>query len=301
MVYKATVAETGEVVAIKKVFQDKRYKNRELQILKILKHPNCIEMKQSFYTNGDKPDEVYLNVVMDYIPDTLNKVMKTYIKMKQMVPPLLVKIYSYQLMRSLAYIHAIGICHRDIKPHNVLVDTSSHILKLCDFGSAKQLIQGEPNIAYICSRYYRAPELIFGYTNYNCSIDVWSVGCVIAELMLGRPIFPGESGVDQLVEIIKILGTPTKEQILAMNPEYREYKFPQIKPMPWEKVYRSKTPKEAINFVASLLVYDPAKRPRPLAALLDSYFDELRDPNTRLPNGMPLPDLFNFTEGKFKG
>jgi len=94
-------------------------------------------MKQSFYTNGDKPDEVYLNVVMDYIPDTLNKVMKTYIKMKQMVPPLLVKIYSYQLMRSLAYIHAIGICHRDIKPHNVLVDTSSHILKLCDFGSAK--------------------------------------------------------------------------------------------------------------------------------------------------------------------
>ncbi len=94
-------------------------------------------MKQSFYTNGDKPDEVYLNVVMDYIPDTLNKVMKTYLKMKQMVPPLLIKLYSYQLMRSLAYIHAIGICHRDIKPHNVLVDTSSHILKLCDFGSAK--------------------------------------------------------------------------------------------------------------------------------------------------------------------
>lgn len=94
-------------------------------------------MRQSFYTNGDKPDEVYLNVVMDYIPETLNKVMKTYLKMKQMVPPLLVKMYSYQLMRSLAYIHAIGICHRDIKPHNVLVDTSSHILKLCDFGSAK--------------------------------------------------------------------------------------------------------------------------------------------------------------------
>ena len=137
VVYKASVAETGEIVAIKKVFQDKRYKNRELQILKFLKHPNCIEMRQSFYTNGDKPEEVYLNVVMDYIPETLNKVMKTYLKMKQMVPPLLVKLYSYQLMRSLAYIHALGICHRDIKPHNVLVDTSSHILKLCDFGSAK--------------------------------------------------------------------------------------------------------------------------------------------------------------------
>lgn len=82
VVYKASVAETGEIVAIKKVFQDKRYKNRELQILKVLKHPNCIEMRQSFYTNGDKPDEVYLNVVMDYIPETLNKVMKTYLKMK---------------------------------------------------------------------------------------------------------------------------------------------------------------------------------------------------------------------------
>ena len=70
---------------------------------------------------------------------------------------------------------------------------------------------GEPNVSYICSRYYRAPELIFGNSNYTTSIDVWSVGCVIAELMLGQPIFPGESGVDQLVEIIKILGTPSKE------------------------------------------------------------------------------------------
>jgi glycogen synthase kinase 3 beta len=129
-------------------------------------------------------------------------------------------------LRSIAYIHAKGICHRDIKPQNILVDTSSHILKLCDFGSAKQLVKGEPNVSYICSRYYRAPELIFGNSNYDTYIDVWSVGCVIAELMLGQPIFPGESGVDQLVEIIKILGTPSKEEILAMNPDYNEYRFP---------------------------------------------------------------------------
>lgn len=97
-------------------------------------------MRQHFYSQGDKPDETYLNVVMDFIPDTLYKVMKSYLKMKQMVPPLLVKLYSYQMMRSIAYIHALGICHRDIKPQNVLVDTSNHILKLCDFGSAKQLV-----------------------------------------------------------------------------------------------------------------------------------------------------------------
>lgn len=113
-----------------------------------------------------------------------------------MVPNILVKLYAYQLLRSIAYIHALGICHRDIKPQNILVDPASHVLKLCDFGSAKQLVVGEPNVSYICSRYYRAPELIFGNSDYNCVIDVWSVGCVIAELMLGQPIFPGESGVD---------------------------------------------------------------------------------------------------------
>lgn len=82
-----------------------------------------------------------------------------------------------------------------------------------------------------------------------------------------------------------------------MNPEYKEYKFPQIKAQNWEKIFRSRTPKEAIVFVSKLLVYDPAYRPRPLPSLMDSYFDELRDQNARLPNGMPLPDLFNFTAG----
>jgi glycogen synthase kinase 3 beta len=200
-------------------------------------------------------------------------------------------------LRSIAYIHAKGICHRDIKPQNILVDTSSHILKLCDFGSAKQLVKGEPNVSYICSRYYRAPELIFGNSNYDTYIDVWSVGCVIAELMLGQPIFPGESGVDQLVEIIKMLGTPSKEEILAMNPDYNEYRFPQIRPLPWDKVFRHRTPREAIDFVSRLLVYDPLKRPTPLGALLDPFFDELRDKDTRLPNGAPLPAFFNFTPG----
>ncbi len=109
----------------------------------------------------------------------------------------------YQLFRSLAYIHSMGICHRDIKPQNLLLDPESAVLKLCDFGSAKQLVKGELNVSYICSRYYRAPELIFGATDYTCNIDIWSAGCVLAELLLGQPIFPGDSGVDQLVEIIK--------------------------------------------------------------------------------------------------
>ncbi len=310
MVFKATVETNGreETVAIKKVFQDKRYKNRELSILQELHHPNCIEMKHSFYTTGDKvsgraltpqgSEETYLNVVMDYIPETAYKVMKSYLKNRQMVPSIIVKLYAYQMMRSIAYIHALGICHRDIKPQNILIDTKNHILKMCDFGSAKKLVPDEPNVSYICSRYYRAPELIFGNSQYSTQIDVWSVGCVIAELMLGQPIFPGESGVDQLVEIIKVLGTPQKDQIQAMNPNYKEYRFPQIKPLPWNKVFRSKTDPQAIEFVARLLQYDPSGRPNPIEALEDKFFDELRVKGACFKDGTQFPPLFNFTPGK---
>lgn len=201
----------------------------------------------------------------------------------------------YQLFRSLAYIHSMGICHRDIKPQNLLLDPESAILKLCDFGSAKQLVKGELNVSYICSRYYRAPELIFGATDYTCNIDIWSAGCVLAELLLGQPIFPGDSGVDQLVEIIKVLGTPTREQIRQMNPNYQEFKFPQIRAHPWNKVFRPRTPPEAIHLASKLLEYTPASRITPLEACAHAFFDELREPNNKLPNGRDLPPLFNLT------
>ncbi|GAN03353.1 pkinase-domain-containing protein [Mucor ambiguus] len=296
VVYQAKVIETGESVAIKKVFQDRRFKNRELQIMRCVWHPNVVALKAFFYSHDQvKKDDLYLNLVLEYIPETLYRTSRNYAKARQPVPMLYVKLYTYQLMRALAFIHSLGICHRDIKPQNLLIDSNTGVLKLCDFGSAKALHAGEPNVSYICSRYYRAPELIFGATNYTCSIDVWSAGCVMAELMLCQPLFPGESAIDQLVEIIKVLGTPTKEQLLAMNPSYTEHRFPQIKPHPFSKVFRSRTPEDAIAFITKTLQYEPLRRLTAFQSLADPFFDELRNPNVSMINGKPMPPLFNFT------
>jgi glycogen synthase kinase 3 beta len=115
---------------------------------------------------------VYLNLVLEFVPETVYRASRYFNKMKTVMPILEVKLYIYQLFRSLAYIHSMGICHRDIKPQNLLLDPSTGVLKLCDFGSAKILVENEPNVSYICSRYYRAPELIFGATNYTTKIGM---------------------------------------------------------------------------------------------------------------------------------
>lgn len=102
-----------------------------------------------------------------------------------------VKLYTYQMFRGLAYMHIHNIANRDLKPQNTLINRETHHAVICDLGSAKVLDPKEPNIAYICSRYYRAPELVFGSRFYSPVIDVWSMACVIAEMMIGRPLFPG--------------------------------------------------------------------------------------------------------------
>jgi glycogen synthase kinase 3 beta len=157
--------------------------------MRIVRHPNIVELKAFFYNNGERvrcpfcgpasclltanqpqKDEVYLNLVLEFVPETVYRASRYFNKMKSVMPILEVKLYIYQLFRSLAYIHSQGICHRDIKPQNLLLDPATGILKLCDFGSAKILVENEPNVSYICSRYYRAPELIFGATNYTTKI-----------------------------------------------------------------------------------------------------------------------------------
>ncbi|ABN66558.2 ser/thr protein kinase [Scheffersomyces stipitis CBS 6054] len=282
VVFQTQILPSNEIAAMKRVLQDKRFKNRELQIMKLVHHRNIADLKYYFYTSNDK-NELYLNLILEFVPETLYKASHFYVSKRLSMPAIEIKLYTYQMLRALNYIHSQGICHRDIKPQNLLINPETGELKLCDFGSAKILNPNEPNVSYICSRYYRAPELIFGATNYTTKIDVWSAGCVMAELILGQPLFPGESGIDQLVEIIKILGTPSKDQIKNMNPNYMEHKFPQIKPIPLSKIFK-KMSNDCIQFLIKVLQYSPVDRISCVEALVDPYFDELRNPQTKLPN-----------------
>ena len=297
-VYGATINKTNETVAIKKVFQNVKYKNRELELMKILKHPNVVSLRNYYFTQDENNKGEYLHCVMDFVPGSLSNQIRSCRHAKEQMEMTTVKLLSFQMCRALAYIRALGICHRDIKPQNILIDTENSVLKLCDFGSAKIIKPNEKNHAYICSRYYRAPELIFGSSQYSFQVDIWSLGCIIAELVLGRPLFPGKDSSDQLVEIIKVLGTPTKEQIHKMNPECKDKEFPIIQSLPWERVFkRRKVTESYLDLISKLLIYEPDKRLTPLQAICHPFFDELKDSKTILPNGKSVPrELFEFTQ-----
>ena len=196
-------------------------------------------------------------------------------------------------------LHSLGICHRDIKPQNILINPDDYTLKLCDFGCAKQLIKGQENISYICSRYYRPPELILESTDYTTQVDVWSIGCVIAELVLNKPIFPGKNKNDQLIEIINILGTPSINYIKEINPKFKnKEKLPFVKRKSWFDFFEGKiNDEDYIDLVSKLLVYQPDMRLSPYKALCHPFFDELRNPDLILPNGKSIPKhLFQFKE-----
>ena len=128
------------------------------------------------------------------MPETLCSYMSSQRQLEKDIPPVLIKIFTWQLLRAMAHSHSKGIIHRDIKPQNILVDFDKTTIKICDWGSAKIIdSQGTKSVAYICSRYYRAPELISGSTQYNEKIDIWSIGCVVAEMFLLHPIFQGKT------------------------------------------------------------------------------------------------------------
>jgi len=125
---------------------------------------------------------------------------------------------------------------------------------------------------------------------------VWSLGCVAAELILGRPLFPGRDCVEQLVEIFQVLGTPTRDEIESMNRSYTDFRFTTVQRRPWSSTFPASAPADLIDLIAKLLAYSPSVRITPLHVCIQPTFDVLRQSSTRLPNGAALPPLFNFTE-----
>jgi len=276
IVYQAQVLETSEIVAIKSIRLQE--KDREVQMLKELNgHPNIVSLRGAFMSNEGAAGEQRLNLVLEFLSDTLHRVIKHSNQLHKPMEERYVKLYMYHLLRGLGFIHGKGIVHCDIKPQNLLLDGKSHLLKLCDFGTARRMSLKEQGRPYVCSRYYRAPELILGSTTYTTPVDLWSAGCVFGEMIIGQPLFTGKDGINQLVEIIKVLGTPSAQELRAMNPNYPEYDFhPRVSPFPWDKVFRGRTKPEAEKVADLLLRFDPMSRYPPLHLLMHPYFDSLR-------------------------
>ena len=208
-VFEAIDKKTGEKVAIKRVRKAERKVSRECQILTMLKSKTkCVQMKDVFYTQ-DEQEKLTQNFVFEYVPDSLEDFIKSHRSQKKHMSIQTIKSLTQELLEGLAEVHELNICHRDLKPDNVLLTKELNV-KLCDFGSSKKL-DSTACIPHIVSRYYRAPELMLCFTKYTTKVDIWATGCIFLELFTLDPAFPGESEGLQLLEIMSLLGSPTTE------------------------------------------------------------------------------------------
>lgn len=280
IVCRARDLATNEIVAIKTVYQDETHQNREPSIIKSLAHDNIVGLKYYFYTRNEHGEE-FLSLVLEWMPTSVDKLLKDHQKRPETIPLPLIQRAMQQFALSLGYLHGMGICHRDIKPHNLLIDPTTGMVKLCDFGCSKRLLKGESNIQYICARYYRAPEIVLGWANYSSAVDLWSAGCVLAELFTGLPLFPGKNSIDQLAKISKILGSPTDEEMVAMGQEPKRIgsKAP-LTAVERVKVLRTLIPRHipdvGVDLLAGLLQYTPEDRLKPLAILTHPFLADLK-------------------------
>ncbi|AMD18610.1 HBL292Cp [Eremothecium sinecaudum] len=290
--------------AIKKVPAQTEYKSRELAILRIADHPNVVKLEYFFTHFSPADGKLYQHLAMECLPETLQHEILRYTQDKLDLPLKHVKLYTYQIARGMLYLHALGICHRDIKPSNILVDPKTAILKICDFGSAKKLEQNQPSISYICSRFYRAPELIVGCTQYTTQIDIWGLGCVIGEMLIGKAVFQGQEPLLQLHEIAKLLGPPDKKFIFFSNPSYGGPLFskPLFSGTPnqrFEKYFGHAGP-DGIDLLMKVLCYSPERRLSPRRIMSHPFLDDLRRERYFFPGGSSqpkqVPDLFDFSE-----
>ncbi|XP_025929524.1 cyclin-dependent kinase 7 isoform X2 [Apteryx rowi] len=241
---------------------------REIKLLQELSHPNIIGLLDAF---GHKSN---ISLVFDFMETDLEVIIKdTSIVLTQSH----IKAYMLMTLQGLEYLHQHWILHRDLKPNNLLLDENG-VLKLADFGLAKSF--GSPNRVYthqVVTRWYRAPELLFGARMYGVGVDMWAVGCILAELLLRVPFLPGDSDLDQLTRIFETLGTPTEEQWPGMTslPDYVTFKsFPG---MPLQHIF-SAAGDDLLDLLQGLFTFNPCARVTATQALKQKYFSNRPGP-----------------------
>uniref|UniRef100_A0A6U5YFD2 Protein kinase domain-containing protein n=1 Tax=Guillardia theta TaxID=55529 RepID=A0A6U5YFD2_GUITH len=297
LVVAAKDAVAGKRVAIKKIkdaVEDEQDGKRLLRELKLLRycrgHENFIIIKDIILSPPGK-DFKDIYIVTDLMDTDLHRIVRS----PQPLSDDHVRYFIYQVLRGLKYIHSAHVMHRDLKPNNLLVNANCD-LKICDLGLAR-LSDGDESLmtCYVVTRWYRAPELLLGNKQYTDAIDMWSVGCVLAELLGRKPLFQGKDYVEMLQLIIGLHGNPKKTDLKHISEKAQRFLsdktlFPASKRVRWADLFpRANT--QALDLLDNLLQFNPEKRLTAEQALAHPYMHELHD----VDDEPSAPDIFDFS------
>ncbi|KAF8726714.1 hypothetical protein HU200_019183 [Digitaria exilis] len=306
VVCSAIDQHTGEKVAIKKIqnifehLSDAARILREIKLLRLLRHPDIVEIKHVMLPPSRR-DFRDIYVVFELMDTDLHQVIKANDDLTREHH----QFFLYQMLRALKYIHTANVYHRDLKPKNILANANCK-LKICDFGLARVAFNDSPTTVfwtdYVATRWYRAPELCGSFfTKYSPAIDMWSIGCIFAEILTGKPLFPGKNVVHQLDLMTDLLGTPSGDTIsLIRNEKARRYlgSMRRKQSIPFSEKFPNADP-SALKLLQRLLAFDPKDRPTAEEALADPYFKGIAKVE-REPSCQPISKMeFEFERRKF--
>uniref|UniRef100_UPI00398F38B2 mitogen-activated protein kinase 14A n=1 Tax=Pristiophorus japonicus TaxID=55135 RepID=UPI00398F38B2 len=283
--------KTGEKVAVKKLhrpFQSLTHAKRAYRELRLLKHnkqENVICLLNVFSPEDYIQTFQSFYIVMPFVDRDLCHIMK-----KQNLSESMVVFLLYQILRGLKYIHSAGIVHRDLKPSNLAVNQNCE-LKILDFGLARHT--ETEMTGYVVTRWYRAPEIILNWMHYSYSVDIWSVGCILAEMVTRSVIFPGFDHIDQLKKIMNMTGTPPPYLVDKMKSKDARNYVCSLTPRA-KKNFQQVFPtmkKQAVDLLEKMLLLDPDGRITAFEALAHPYLSEHHDPGNE-PEAEPYDDSF---------
>lgn len=287
--YKAKEKASGQLVALKKTRLEMDEEGvpptalREVSLLQMLSQSLyvvrllCVEHVDSPSKTDGSPSKANLYLVFEYLDTDLKQFIDSHRKgtNPRPLPPALIQSFLYQLCKGVAHCHSHGVLHRDLKPQNLLLDKEKGILKIADLGLARAFTVPLKSYTHeIVTLWYRPPEVLLGSTHYSTGVDIWSVGCIFAEMARRQALFPGDSEFQQLLHIFRLLGTPTEKEWPGVTSLRDWHVYPQWEPQNLARAVPSLNP-EGVDLLSKMLKYDPAERISAKAALDHPYFDSL--------------------------